>query len=300
MKRIIIHLIPLLILLLVSCNENGELKVDSQTGQFVNGGNNYNTDATIGLKTNFDLNFITNDQDRMTITYDGNVGVGTTTPKTNLEINGSVAVKTRIIDDPTNAVNADDYILLADATSNTVQVDLPSSSLTPGRVITIKKTDVSANNVTVVAHGSETIDGLANSILTIPHDYVTIVALNTGWAITSRNSYITQCPADMLLIRGAQRNSLCIERNSTAAISYANAEVACNNKGRRLCQHNEWATACDQGGADFVKNFAVPEWTSDSFLQNDTRKVIAAGGCHNSGANYGYANNTMAYRCCSR
>lgn len=50
------------------------------TNSFINGGNSFGTAASLGTKDNYALNFITNDTSRMTLTADGNVGIGTLDP----------------------------------------------------------------------------------------------------------------------------------------------------------------------------------------------------------------------------
>ncbi|MBS1972393.1 MAG: hypothetical protein JSU04_18960 [Bdellovibrionales bacterium] len=55
--------------------------LSSSTG-FVNGGNSFAGNATIGLKDNYNLNFATNNTTRMTLTNSGNLGIGTTNPGT--------------------------------------------------------------------------------------------------------------------------------------------------------------------------------------------------------------------------
>lgn len=59
---------------------------------YVNGGNAFGANATIGLTDNYTLSFLTNNSSRVTIDSIGNVGLGTTVPDSLLELNKNAAV----------------------------------------------------------------------------------------------------------------------------------------------------------------------------------------------------------------
>jgi len=73
----------------LSNNGSGALSwvsaLTSSTG-YINGGNSFAGNASIGLADNYNLNINTNNTARMTILNGGNVGIGTTSPGTNLEV----------------------------------------------------------------------------------------------------------------------------------------------------------------------------------------------------------------------
>jgi len=71
-------------------------------------------------------------------------------------------------------------VYLVDATSAVTTITLPA----PADVkfpITVKKIDVSANNVTVDTPGSETIDGAADDTIASQYDSVTYVTDGSNW-----------------------------------------------------------------------------------------------------------------------
>lgn len=77
----------------------------------------------------------------------------------------------------------DDYLVLVDATAGAVTATLPTAASKEGSKVTVKKTDVSVNAVTVEGDGSETIDGAANVSLAAQYDSVTVASDGTEWWI---------------------------------------------------------------------------------------------------------------------
>jgi hypothetical protein len=75
--------------------------------------------------------------------------------------------------------------ILADATAGAVTVNLPPLTSCVGLELTVKKTDVSANAVTVDAAGGDLIDGAGTFPLAAQYDWVTIIAGTTAWHVTS-------------------------------------------------------------------------------------------------------------------
>ncbi len=64
----------------------------NEANAFFQGGNAFGTVATLGTTDATNLNVITNNATRMTVTSAGNVGIGTTTPSSRLEVNGILRV----------------------------------------------------------------------------------------------------------------------------------------------------------------------------------------------------------------
>ena len=73
-------------------------------------------------------------------------------------------------------------VLLVNATSASVTVNLPTA-VGNSAAYSIKKTDSSANTVTIDASGAETIDGGATAVLIRQYESITIVSDNTNWHI---------------------------------------------------------------------------------------------------------------------
>jgi hypothetical protein len=78
-------------------------------------------------------------------------------------------------------VRATDHTKLCDCTSNPITVNLDAANA--GIQYTIKKTDASANAVTIDGFGAETIDGAATKVINTQYESVTIVSDGSNWFI---------------------------------------------------------------------------------------------------------------------
>ena len=74
-----------------------------------------------------------------------------------------------------------DYIVLVDATSGAVTLDLPAAADNEGTLVTVKKLDSSVNAITVDANASETIDGTATKTLSTQYETLRLVCDGTEW-----------------------------------------------------------------------------------------------------------------------
>ena len=83
----------------------------------------------------------------------------------------------------------EDLLIAVNATSAAVTVDLPTAAARKGRRYIVKKTDASANLVTIDPAGSETIDGEATVSLAQQYAAREIVSDGTNWHIVSAYGY---------------------------------------------------------------------------------------------------------------
>lgn len=95
---------------------------------------------------------------------------------------GALTLKTRTIT-ATGGVNADDYLLLVDATAGAVVVNYPAAASNAGRILTVKKIDASANTVTIDGNAAETIDGAATQVIVTQYTSLTTQCNGTAWWI---------------------------------------------------------------------------------------------------------------------
>lgn len=78
-----------------------------------------------------------------------------------------------------------DLVVLADATGGDITVTLPTATGREGRRIIVKKTDSSANTVTIDGNGSETIDGATTVALASQNELREIVSDLSNWYVVS-------------------------------------------------------------------------------------------------------------------
>jgi len=110
------------------------------------------------------------------------IGIGTSTPKSRFDINGSFSRKLSSVSGDT-ILDITHSTVLVDASGGAVTITLPTASGITGRIYTIKKTDSSANTVTVDGDGAETIDGAATHILRRQYNRVTVQSDSSNWMI---------------------------------------------------------------------------------------------------------------------
>lgn len=76
-----------------------------------------------------------------------------------------------------------DSVILADATSGSFTLTLPTAVGAAGQQFTIKKIDTGTNTVTVATTSSQTIDGPTTRVLRTPNLLITVASDGTNWQI---------------------------------------------------------------------------------------------------------------------
>lgn len=80
-------------------------------------------------------------------------------------------------------MNLNDCLILVNATSGVVTVTLKPAEECKQKMVIVKKTDASANAVTVDGNGSETIDGATTSALSSQWETIRIMSDGAQWLI---------------------------------------------------------------------------------------------------------------------
>jgi hypothetical protein len=76
---------------------------------------------------------------------------------------------------------------LVNATTGTKVITLPDAATVTGKQLKIKKTDASANAVTVTPAGTQKIDGASTYSLASAQKYCAVVSDGSNWHVISNN-----------------------------------------------------------------------------------------------------------------
>jgi hypothetical protein len=83
-----------------------------------------------------------------------------------------------------------DGVVLGDASGGAFTFTLPTAASISGRLITLMKTDSSANRITIDGNGSETINGDTTRILGAQYSFLRLVSDGTNWLIIGNGETI--------------------------------------------------------------------------------------------------------------
>ena len=108
------------------------------------------------------------------------VGIGTTDPKSGLDINTSLGYKVTSI---TSATTLDDTYNVVLCNNAPYTVTLPPAAANTGRVYRIKNIDPSGDAITIDGNGSETIDGESTYLLQPYKHSITLISNGTNWYV---------------------------------------------------------------------------------------------------------------------
>lgn len=82
---------------------------------------------------------------------------------------------------------SDESVILVDASSGAVTINLPAASGLSGREYIITKTDSSVNNVLIDANSSETINGNSIFYLAVQYEKITLICTGSEWIVVGSN-----------------------------------------------------------------------------------------------------------------
>ena len=124
----------------------------------------------------------------LSVAVSAQVGIGTTTPNSMLDVRGSFSINFRSFTSNTT-VGENDHTLVFTGTSD-VTVTLPDASLCIGRQYLIKNASVVGitPSVTLATSGMQRIDGFGNMVLSSANEAVLLVSNGTNWEIASQTN----------------------------------------------------------------------------------------------------------------
>ena len=178
---------------------SNDLDVESNSGTAtaVDINNTSTGDPTINLQINgtttFSIGIDNSDADKLkigttaveagtalTIDASQNVGVGTSSPASTLDVQGSMGLKVSTITAATT-LNSTHNVVLCNTGAYTVT--LPAAASNTGRTYYLKNIDAEGDDITIDGNSSETIDGSATYILTAYLQNIKIICDGSNWYI---------------------------------------------------------------------------------------------------------------------
>jgi uncharacterized protein (TIGR02145 family) len=137
-------------------------------------------DVYIPASGSTDLRINNNGIDHVTIQNDGDVGIGTTSPISSLDIQGSMGYKINTINTTTTLDNTYNVVI---CNNGPYDVILPAAASNTGRVYYIKNNDSGGGIFTIDGNASETINGSTTYALDSYTHVVQIISDGTNWYI---------------------------------------------------------------------------------------------------------------------
>ncbi|MEO6316284.1 MAG: tail fiber domain-containing protein [Chitinophagaceae bacterium] len=113
------------------------------------------------------------------------IGVGTTTPNSTLDVRGSLSLNYRGFT-TSNGITATDNMLVFTGTA-AATLTLPDATLCIGRAYWIKNTSSNVSLLTVATTSSQTIDGLASWLLDEFNESVRVVSNGANWNVSAQS-----------------------------------------------------------------------------------------------------------------
>lgn len=157
----------------------------AQLGTYLAGDNITNTAGVLSVADSDieDAIFQTaNFVDSATIDFTVTAGASVTAIVIDNSITEAKRSRSVVTDSTTSTLAATDDVSLVNATGGAVTITLTGVA-TSGKRVTIKKTDSTANAVTIQRDGSSTIDGATTKILYSQYESITVISDGTNWHI---------------------------------------------------------------------------------------------------------------------
>jgi len=113
------------------------------------------------------------------------VGIGTTSPTSTLDVRGSISGGYRAFSSATTAAISDNTLVFTGVSAATLT--LPDASACSGRVYWVKSTSTNASTLTIATTASQTIDGLSSWTLTQTNKVLSLVSNGTNWLVSTES-----------------------------------------------------------------------------------------------------------------
>ena len=121
----------------------------------------------------------------LTATSFSQVGVGTTTPNSTLDVRGSISANYRSFAGNTSAAITDNTLVFTGVSAATLT--LPDAATIEGRYYWIKNGSANSSTLTIATTSAQTIDGLASWALTQQNKVLNLFSNGSNWFIASES-----------------------------------------------------------------------------------------------------------------
>jgi len=113
------------------------------------------------------------------------VGVGTSSPNSTLDVRGSMSNNLRTFTANTSAAATDYHLIFTGSSAATLT--LPDASTITGRTYVVKNASSNASVLTIATTSSQTIDGLSSWSISQTNKTITLISNGTNWYATVEN-----------------------------------------------------------------------------------------------------------------
>src|SRR6266496_2759374 len=209
------------------------------------------------------------------------VGVGTTSPNSTLDVRGSMSGNYRSFSSSTTA--GSDYTLIFTGTS-AATLTLPDASAITGRVYWIKSVSSNASTLTIATTSSQTIDGAASWSISQTNKVVSLVSNGSNWYTVSES--VPGNTTGSAWVQGG--NNVSSEQKIGTISNYAFPFITNNSEKMRITTDGSVGIGTSTFDATNPERLLVDAGSST----NDFQNVILAKGNTNSYAQFNIQNSS--------
>lgn len=120
------------------------------------------------------------------VTTYAQMGVGTSTPNSTLDVRGSLSIGYRTFSAATSAAATDHTLVFTGTTP--ISLTLPNATTCTGRFYLVKNASSNSSALTLTTTSSQTIDGLSSWVLSQQYKTVKVVSNGTNWYVAFENT----------------------------------------------------------------------------------------------------------------
>jgi len=207
------------------------------------------------------------------------IGIGTTTPNSTLDVQGSVAAKLTMSTTTSNTLGNTYNFIYTGTSAGTAT--LPDATTITGRMYTIKNASTNSSLLTVNTTSSQTIDGSTTYILTTQYQTITVASNGSNWNVVADGN-----PAGNYWAHGG--NTVGSEKKLGTIDGYALSIISNNTEKMRITTGGSVGIGSSSFDATYPERLLVD--AGSPAVSTDFQNVIVAKGNTNSYAQFNIQN----------